>query len=153
FGTVVPIGGTPSDIVLDEQRGVLYIADFGSSTIDILTLADLTIHSSINVAPFPAAIAMSPNGTYLVSVHYANYGATSSGLSTTVPAGGGNLVTAINLNTLAQTTYNLGSEAPLGVTFVNTQSGDQGGLAIIVTAANIMTLDPETGQRMTLESL
>ncbi len=153
FGTVVPIGGTPSDIVLDEQRGVLYIADFGSSTIDILTLADNTVHSSINVAPFPAAIAMSPNGTYLVSVHYANYGTSGSGLSTTVPAGGGNLVTAINLNTLAQTTYNLGSESPLGVSFVNTQSGDQGGLAIIVTTANIMTLDPETGQIMTLESL
>ena len=70
---MVPIGGTPSDIALDEQRGVLYIADFGSRTIDVMSLADNTIHSSINVAPFPAAISLSPSGQYLVSVHYANF--------------------------------------------------------------------------------
>ncbi len=142
FGTVVPIGGTPSDIALDEPRGVLYIADFGCACIDVMTLADNTIHTSINVAPFPAAIALSPSGQYLVSVHYANFGTSTTSPTPT----GGNLVTVIDLNNnQAQTTYALGA-APLGVSFVNTLSGDQGGLAVIATNANVMTLDPETGE-------
>ena len=145
FGTVVPIGGTPSDIALDEARGVLYIADFGCACIDVMRLSDNSIQSSINVASFPAAIALSPNGQYLVSVHYANYPTTST-------ATGGNLVTVINLSTQGQTTYSLGS-APLGVSFVNTLGGDQGGLAVIATASNIMTLDPETGEINVLVTL
>jgi uncharacterized protein (TIGR03437 family) len=149
FGTVVPIGGTPADIALDEPRGVLYIADFGCACIDVMSLADNTIHTSINVAPFPAAIALSPSGQYLVSVHYANFGTTTS----SVPPAGGNLITVIDLNNnQAQTTYALG-EAPLGVSFVNTLNGDQGGLAVVATAANIMTLDPETGEINILTSL
>jgi uncharacterized protein (TIGR03437 family) len=149
FGTVVPIGGTPADIALDEPRGVLYIADFGCACIDVMSLADNTIHTSINVAPFPAAIALSPSGQYLVSVHYANFGTTTS----SVPAAGGNLITVIDLNnSQAQTTYAL-AESPLGVSFVNTLNGDQGGLAVIGTSANIMTLDPETGEMNILTSL
>jgi len=149
FGTAVPIGGTPADIALDEPRGVLYIADFGCACIDVMSLADNTIHTSINVAPFPAAIALSPSGQYLVSVHYANYATTTP----TVPTAGGNLITVIDLNnSQAQTTYALG-ESPLGVSFVNTLNGDQGGLAVIGTSANIMTLDPETGEMNILTSL
>jgi DNA-binding beta-propeller fold protein YncE len=104
FGTVVPIGGTPSDIALDEPRKVLYIADFGCSCIDVMSLADNTIHSSINVAAFPVGIALSPSGQYLVAIHYANY---RQLLLATAPSGG-NLVTVINLNTQGHTTYALG---------------------------------------------
>jgi hypothetical protein len=32
------------------------------------------------------------------------------------------------------------------VSFVNTLNGDQGGVAVIATTTNIMSLDPETGQ-------
>jgi uncharacterized protein (TIGR03437 family) len=149
FGTVVPIGGTPADLALDQARGVLYIADFGCACIDVMSLADNTIHTSINVAPFPAAIALSPSGQYLVSVHYANYAISTP----TVPPAGGNLITVIDLNnSQAQTTYALGA-APLGVSFVNTLNGDQGGLAVIATATNIMTLDPETGEMNVLITL
>ena len=146
FGTVVPIGGTASDIALDETRGVLYIADFGCGCIDVMSTADYSIQTTINVANFPAAIALSPSGRYLVGVHDGNY--TTSLPPTAAPASGGNLVTVIDLNTQAQTVYALG-EPGLGVTFVNTLSGDQGGLALIVTATKLMALDPETG-RLTL---
>jgi uncharacterized protein (TIGR03437 family) len=149
FGTVVPLpGGTASDIALDERRGVLYIADFGAGTIDVMTLADNTIHSSINVAPFPVGIAMAPSGNYLVVVHYADYTLGGAGNSPVVGAGG-NLATVINLNTLAQTTYAMG-DSPLGVAFVNTMIGDQGGLAVIATTSEVMTLDPETGEMQVL---
>ncbi len=138
FGTVVPVGGTPSDIALDEPRGVLYIADFGCACIDVMSLSDNSIQTSINVAPYPAGIALSPSGQYLVVTHFNSV----AGL----PSGSGNLVTVIDLNNnQAKTTYALGN-APLGVSFVNTLNGDQGGLAVIVTDFNIITLDPETGE-------
>src|SRR4249920_1013954 len=72
FGRVVPIGGSASDIVLDEPRGLLYIADFTANRIDVLNTSDLTIARSINVNPQPGSIAMSPNGRYLVVGHYGN---------------------------------------------------------------------------------
>ncbi len=149
FGTVVPIGGTASDIALDEPRSVLYIADFGSATIDVMSLADNTIHTSFNVAPFPAAISLAPSGQFLVVVHYANYGTSTTTGAT--PAGG-NLVTVIDLNTQNQTTYTLG-ESPLGVSFVNTASGNQGGLALIVTTGHLLALNPETGEIDTVISM
>jgi uncharacterized protein (TIGR03437 family) len=146
---VVSIGGTASDIALDETRGVLYIADFGCGCIDIMSLADNSIQSTINVANFPTAIALAPSGRYLVGVHDANF---SSSIPTASPVAGGNLVTVIDLNTQAQTVYTLG-EPGLGVTFVNTLSGDQGGLAVIVTTTNLLTLDPETGRINLISSL
>jgi DNA-binding beta-propeller fold protein YncE len=72
FGSVVPIGGTSSDIALDESRGVLYIADFGNNVIDVMSITDNTIHSLINVLPLPGAIALSPDSTYLLVAHYCN---------------------------------------------------------------------------------
>ena len=49
FGTVVPIGGHASDIALDEERGVLYIANFTANQIDVMSLRTNTIERSINV--------------------------------------------------------------------------------------------------------
>src|ERR1043166_6809338 len=73
FGTVVPIdigvGGHVSDIVLDEPRGVLYVANFTARRIDVMSLADKKVTSSINVPPLPTAMALSPNGAYLVVTH------------------------------------------------------------------------------------
>jgi len=72
FGRVVPIGGNASDIVLDEARGVLYIADFTANRIEVMNTSDLTIGRSINVNPQPGSMAMSPDGRYLVVGHYGN---------------------------------------------------------------------------------
>src|SRR6266568_3524183 len=73
FGTVVPIdipaGGHVSDIVLDEPRGVLYIANFTARRIDVMSVSDKKITRSIDVPPLPSAMALSPNGGYLVVTH------------------------------------------------------------------------------------
>src|SRR5207249_11841580 len=73
FGTVVPIdipvGGHVSDIVLHEPRGVLYVANFTARRIDVMSLADKKVTSSINVAAQPSAMALSPNGGFLVVTH------------------------------------------------------------------------------------
>jgi len=72
FGSVVAIGGSASDIALDESRGLLYIANFGASAIEVMSTTDNTIPSSMNVPPFPGAIALSADAQYLLIAHYCN---------------------------------------------------------------------------------
>lgn len=97
FGTVVPIGGMASDIVLDEGRGVLYIANLGGNTIQVMSLADNSIHTSINVAANPISMSMSPDGQYLLVAHY---GQDASGNANK------DLITLIHLTDNTQATYN-----------------------------------------------
>ncbi len=73
FGSVVAIGGSASDIALDQSRGLLYIANFGASTIELMSTATNTIQSSINVLPWPGALALSSDAQYLVVAHYCNF--------------------------------------------------------------------------------
>src|SRR5882724_1642946 len=70
FGTVVPIGGHASDIALDEARGVLYIANLTANRIEVMSTADYTIHTSMNVAPQPGSLALSAGSKYLLIAHY-----------------------------------------------------------------------------------
>src|SRR5580698_2330648 len=88
FGTPVAIGGQGADIALDEPRGVLYIADFTANRIDVMTLSDQSIHKSINVNPQPGSLSLSPDGQYLVVVHFGNFAA---------PAASNNALTVIHL--------------------------------------------------------
>ena len=64
FGSVVPIGGHASDIALDEARGVLYIANFTANRIEVMSLTDLSIHTSMNVAAQPGALTLSPDNQF-----------------------------------------------------------------------------------------
>src|SRR3954462_14942934 len=70
FGTVVPIGGHASDIALDESRGVLYIANFTANRIEVMSTANYAIRTSMNVAPQPGALALSPDSKFLLVAHY-----------------------------------------------------------------------------------
>src|ERR1700733_3562968 len=72
FGSVVAIGGSAADIALDESRGLLYVADFGGNVIDVMSTATNTIQSSINVQPWPGAIALSADAQYLLVAHFCN---------------------------------------------------------------------------------
>src|SRR6266567_3782474 len=74
FGTVVPVdiplGGHVSDIVLDETRGVLYVANFTARRIEVMSLADKKITRFITVPAQPSSMALSPNGDFLVVTHF-----------------------------------------------------------------------------------
>jgi DNA-binding beta-propeller fold protein YncE len=49
FGKVISLGGTPSDIVLDESRGRLYLVNANANRIDIYDYANQQNAGSISV--------------------------------------------------------------------------------------------------------
>ncbi len=130
FGDVVAIGGQAADIALDEGRGVLYIANFTAARIDVLTLADRTIRTSIHVAPGPSSLALSPGGRFLVATHFGNVAPPGS------PA---NALTVIDLESGARQTFALGNP-PLGVAF------GADGTALVATTGEFLLLDPASGR-------
>jgi uncharacterized protein (TIGR03437 family) len=137
FGTVVSIGGHASSLALDESRGVLYIANFTANRIEVMSLADNTIQTSINVALQPSSLALSPNDRFLVVTHFGN---------AAPPASSNNAVTLIDLTSNAKQTLALGSP-PLGVAF------GIDGLALLVTTTDFLLLDPVSGTTQELSTI
>jgi uncharacterized protein (TIGR03437 family) len=129
FGRVIPIGGQAADLALDEPRGVLYIANFTANRIEVMSLADGSIQTSINVAPQPGSLSLSPDGKWLLIAHY---GATPTGTSPR------NSLTLIDLVTNSRQNFVL-SAAPLGVAF------GLDGQALVVTATDFLLFDPLLG--------
>ena len=129
FGTVVPIGGQASDLALDEPRGVLYIANFTANRIEVMSLSNNTIQTSINVAAQPSSLALSPDDRFLVIAHFGN---------AAPPASSNNAVTVIDLTSNGKQTFALAS-APLGVAF------GIDGQALVVTSTDFLLLDPASG--------
>src|SRR5437763_13574802 len=72
FGRVVPIGGHAADVALDESRSVLYIANFTANRIEVMSTADFSIQHSMNVAPQPSSLSLSPDNQYLLISHFEN---------------------------------------------------------------------------------
>jgi uncharacterized protein (TIGR03437 family) len=134
FGTVVPIGGHASDIALDEGRGVLYVANFTANRIEVMSTADYSIRSSMNVAPQPAALSISPDGKYLIVAHYGN-------ITPADPSR--NAVTLINLDDNSRQTFSTG-DTPLAVAFIASKL-QASGLALVVTTTSFLVFDPISG--------
>ena len=129
FGKVVPVGGQASDLALDEARGVLYVANFTANRVEVMSIADLSIQRSINVAAQPGSLALSPDGKYLVITHYGNVQA---------PGTPNNAMTVIDLASNSRQTFGMGSP-PLGVAF------GIDGLAFITTTTEFLLFDPASG--------
>jgi uncharacterized protein (TIGR03437 family) len=138
FGTVVAIGGEASDIALDESRGVLYIANLTANRIDVMTLANKRVQTSINVAPNPAQIALSPDGHWLVVLHFGN---------NTAPATPNNALTLIDLTANnSRQTFAL-ADPPVGVAFgIDNQ-------ALVVTTTSYILFDPTVGTTRVLDTI
>lgn len=137
FGKAVAIGGHASDLALDEARGVLYVANFTANRIEVLSLSGLKVQTSINVPPQPGAIALSPDGRFLVVAHFGNYQAPNS------PK---NALTVIQLDGGEKQTFVLGNP-PLGVAF---------GLdnrALIATTTDFLLFDPFLGTTQVIDTV
>ena len=65
FGEVVRLGGTPSDIVLDESRSRLYLVNQSANRVDIYSYADNRVVGSIPTGATPLAAAMSMDNAFL----------------------------------------------------------------------------------------
>ena len=65
FGDVIKLGGTPSDIVLDEPRGRLYLVNSNTGNVDIYDYANKVLAGSIRVGSTPVAAAISMDGSKL----------------------------------------------------------------------------------------
>ncbi|MGC9970377.1 MAG: hypothetical protein ABSE56_07290 [Bryobacteraceae bacterium] len=134
FGRVVTIGGQASDLALDERRGVVYLANFGGNRIEVISTSTLAIQTSMNVAPQPSALALSPDGRFLLVAHFGNFEA---------PNTPNNLLTLINLDSGGKQTFALGAP-PLGVAFGSDNR------ALVATTTNFLSFDPLSGSTLTL---
>ncbi len=137
FGNVVAIGGQASDLVLDESRGVLYIANFTANRIEVMSLSDNTIRTSMNVAAQPSSMALSPDSRYLVITHFGNFAA---------PGSASNALTVIDLTNNGKQTFALGNP-PLGVAF------GLDGRALVVTTTDYLLFDPILGTTQQIDTI
>ncbi len=145
FGEVTAIGGHASDIALDEARGVLYIANFTANRIDVMSLAEGRIQTSLNVAAQPASIAMSPDGRHLVVAHFSNFTAENAPPGVPPPTAN-NSLSVIDLETRGKQTYALQSP-PLGVAFGRSSR------ALVATTTDFFLFDPVSGLTTRLSSV
>ena len=65
FGDVISLGGTPSDIVLDESRSRLYLVNAPGNRVDVYDYAGQTLLGSVSVGQAPVAAAMSMDNSFL----------------------------------------------------------------------------------------
>jgi len=65
FGTIVSLGGTPGDVVVDELRGRLYLVNSPGNRVDVYNYNEKRITGSITVGQFPISAAMSMDGAFL----------------------------------------------------------------------------------------
>lgn len=137
FGRPVVIGGQASDLVLDEPRGVLYVANFTGNRIEVMSLETGSIRTSFNVPAQPASIALSPDRRYLLIAHYGN---TAAGTASR------NGLTVINLENNQRQTYSMTS-TPLSVAF------GSDGLALVATSNAFLLFDPALGTTSTLSTI
>ncbi len=65
FGNVIALGGTPSDVVIDEARGKLYTVNSSKNRVDIYDYINEQNAGSISVGIRPLAAAISMDGNIL----------------------------------------------------------------------------------------
>src|SRR6266436_10319421 len=82
FGTIIGLGGTPSDIVLDELRGRLYLVNNSANRVDIWGINENTLIGSISVGLTPLAGAISMDGAFLYVTNQASSSLSVIDLST-----------------------------------------------------------------------
>jgi uncharacterized protein (TIGR03437 family) len=137
FGRPIVIGGQASDLVLDERRGVLYVANFTGNRVEVVSTESGSVQTSFNVASQPGSLALSPDGRWLLIAHYGNFAAPSSSR---------NGLTLINLENNQRQTFSL-SHVPLSVAF------GADGNALVATSTAFLLFDPVTGSTRTLQTI
>ena len=72
FGDVIKLGYTPSDVVLDESRGRLYLVNSAANRVDVYNYNQNAMMGSIKVGTLPFAAAMSMDSSFLYVTNNSN---------------------------------------------------------------------------------
>ena len=65
FGDVYALSGTPSDLLLDENRKLIYMVNNAANRLDVFDLGSKKVSKSIPVGNAPSAVAQSMDGRFL----------------------------------------------------------------------------------------
>jgi YVTN family beta-propeller protein len=65
FGSVINLGGTPSDVVIDDARSRIYSVNSTANRVDVLSLTEKKVLTRITVGNYPLAAALSPDKAFL----------------------------------------------------------------------------------------
>jgi uncharacterized protein (TIGR03437 family) len=149
FGNVVQLHGQISDLALDETRNHVFAANFTAYRVEVLSTVTGVPLTSIPVSAPPSAVAVSPDGHYLVIGLY----------QSPVPGlvGGFQPLTG-GLVIFDLTTGAAVRNIPLGNPVVSVAFGSDGKALVAVSvsqqtepfAPNIFALDPSTGVMQTI---
>ena len=144
FGTVVVIGGSASDLALDNQRSQLYIANFTGRRIDVMSTTDNTLRTPIPMTTQgeSGSIALSPDSRYLLVANYAD--CTTAGGCAFLSGSTTPYLTIIDLVANAQTVLAIPQPSPPAASpsvplFVAFGKGTQ---ALLVTTTALYLVDP-----------
>lgn len=124
IGTVVPILGQVADLVYDEQRQLVYLANATENRVEVYSVGGQRLLSSYNAGVAPASVAISLDRQTL---YVANVTAATNGS-----------VSVVDLNSGA-----LRAEIPLGSRPDSLAVGADGQV-VIIGSAGLLRLDPAT---------
>ena len=130
FGDVIQLsGGTPSDIVLDEQRQRLYLVNNSTSMVYIYDYANNNLAGAIGVGKSPVAAALSMDGKWLY---------VTSGATPTQTASGSPLLNVIDLSQNRVTQTVVLASIPQGV-----EVGNDGRVLISMLGTGVVSGIPQ----------
>ena len=130
LGTVIPLPGHISEMVVDEARGQIYAANFSAGRVEVVSMTTRRRLGSILTSSSPSAItamAMTHDSRYLV--------VTSVPVSETP----GSTVTVINIKDPGDRRFFTVVDRPLAMAF------GANGEGLFVSAAGFQIFDPVTG--------
>ena len=118
FGSVVRLGGTPSDVVLDESRSLLYLVNQASNRIDVYSWPEGAVVRTFPTGESPVAAAISMDSRYL---YVSNNGSASL---TVIDLAGGGVTQTVSL-TAKPEGLEVGADGRVLITTEGTSSTDQ----------------------------
>jgi uncharacterized protein (TIGR03437 family) len=123
IGTVVPVVGTLSDLIYDDQRDLVYLSNFSQNRVEIYSIGGRRLIGTIPTGNQPSSLALSPDRQTLYVANYQDYTLTVINLAT---------------NTVAST-YTLGAQ-PAAIAV------GSDGLVVILGSAGLLRFEPTTQQ-------
>jgi uncharacterized protein (TIGR03437 family) len=130
FGTVVPIAGSPTDIVYDSTRNRVYIVDTTQNRIDVYAPSQRALASPIPVDAQPLSAAISRNGKYLYVTSF------SSSVLDVIDLDAGAVAATVSLPARPEAVA-VGAEGRVLVTTVGATTSD--------TTTRLLLYDPASG--------